>query len=104
VVELNDGTIEHQTVTPESVGVEPAATESIRAGGPDHNAGITRAVLGGEPGPERSLTLMNAGAAIYVAGRAGSIAEGVELAVNAIDSGAAKDALERYVTRTQAFG
>jgi anthranilate phosphoribosyltransferase len=59
-------------------------------------------VLSGDPGPERSLTLMNAGAAIYVAGRADSIADGVKLATEAIDSGAAKDALERYVARTQA--
>jgi len=104
MVELSDGAIQHQTVTPESVGVEPAPGESIRAGGPDHNAGITRGVLGGEPGPERSLTLMNAGAAIYVAGRAESIADGVKLAVEAIDSGAARDSLERYVARTHAFG
>jgi anthranilate phosphoribosyltransferase len=103
VVELDEGSIERKTVTPESVGVEPAPAESIRAGDPDHNAGITRAVLSGEPGPERSLTLMNAGAAIYVAGRADSIAAGVELAVDAIDSGAARDALERYVARTRSL-
>src|SRR3954454_9907591 len=81
VVELSGGTIGRETVTPESVGIEPAPAESTRAGDPDHNAGITRAVLAGEPGPERSLTLMNAGAAIYVAGRADSIADGVKLAV-----------------------
>ena len=100
VVELKDGGIERLTLTPESVGVEPAAAETIRAGGPDQNAGITRGVLAGEPGPERSLTLMNAGGAIYVGGRAGSIEEGVKLAAEAIDSGAATDTLDRYIAHT----
>jgi anthranilate phosphoribosyltransferase len=100
VVELRDGAIERRAITPESVGIEPAAAASIRAGDPEHNAGITRGVLAGEPGPERSLTLMNAGAAVYVAGRADSIEEGVRVATEAIDSGAAREALERYVART----
>src|SRR4051812_6154123 len=103
VVELRDGATERRTITPEEVGVEPFAAELIRSGDPEHNASVTRAVLAGEHGPERSLTLMNAGAAIYVAGRADSIADGVKLAVEAIDSGAATDALERYVARTQTF-
>ena len=103
VVELDDGAIDRGTVTPESVGLEPATADSIRAGDPDHNAGVTRGVLGGEQGPERSLTLMNAGAAVYVAGRAESIEAGVKLAAEAIDSGAATEALERYVERTKKF-
>jgi anthranilate phosphoribosyltransferase len=101
VVELNEATIERRTLTPESIGVEPAAAESIRAGDPEHNAAVMRGVLAGEPGPERSLTLANAGAAIYVGGRADSIKDGVRLAVEAIDSGAATDALERYIERTR---
>jgi anthranilate phosphoribosyltransferase len=104
VVELRNGTTERRTITPEEVGVEPAAAELIRSGDPEHNASVTRGVLRGEHGPERSLTLMNAGAAIYVAGKADSIADGVKLAVEAIDSGAATDALERYVARTRTFG
>src|SRR5204863_9718938 len=95
VVELRDGATERRKVTPESAGIEPAPPESIRAGDPEHNAAVTRGVLAGEPGPERSLTLMNAGAAVYVAGRADSIEEGVRLATDAIDSGAANDAPER---------
>jgi anthranilate phosphoribosyltransferase len=58
-------------------------------------------VLAGEKGPERSLTLLNAGAAIYVGGKAGSIADGVTCAAQAIDSGAARDVLDRYVKRTR---
>ena len=103
VVELDDGAIDRGTVTPEAVGLEPASPESIRAGDPEHNAGVMRAVLSGEHGPERSLTLMNAGAAVYVAGRAGSIEAGVKAAAEAIDSGAATEALERYVERTKSF-
>src|SRR5690349_8186246 len=70
VVELRDGAVHRDTVTPEEAGVEPFAAELVRSGDPEHNAAVTRAVLGGEQGPERSLTLMNAGAAIYVAGKA----------------------------------
>ena len=58
-------------------------------------------MLRGEKGPERSLTLLNAGAAIYVGGKAGSIADGVIRAARAIDSGAAADVLDRYVKRTR---
>jgi anthranilate phosphoribosyltransferase len=101
VVELRDGAIERRTLTPDSIGVEAAPAESIRAGDPEHNAGITRAVLAGEHGPERSLTLANAGAAVYVGGRADSIEDGVKLAAEAIDSGAAMEALEHYVERTR---
>ena len=58
-------------------------------------------MLRGEKGPERSLTLVNAGAAIYVGGKSGTIADGVVKAAQAIDSGAALDLLERYVKRTK---
>ena len=58
-------------------------------------------MIGGAHGPERSVTVLNAGAAIYVGGRADSIAEGVRAAEEAIDSGAAADLLERFVARTR---
>jgi anthranilate phosphoribosyltransferase len=101
VVELNEATIERRTLTPESIGIEPAPAESIRAGDPEQNAAVTRGVLAGEPGPERSLTLANAGAAIYVGGRAESIGDGVSVAAETIDSGAASEALERFIERTR---
>ena len=101
VMEVRDGKVEAFSITPEEVGVEPAPLESVRAGAPERSAEIARAVLAGEDGPERSITLLNAGAAIYVGGRAGSIAEGVERAAESIDSGAARDVLERYVKRTR---
>jgi anthranilate phosphoribosyltransferase len=101
VIEVREGEIEDYTVTPEELGVEAAAPEALRAGSPEANAGVTRAVLAGERGPERSLTLLNAGAAIYVGGRSDSIAAGVNAAEEAIDSGAARDLLERFVARTR---
>jgi anthranilate phosphoribosyltransferase len=100
VAELRDGAIETYAVTPEEVGVEPAPVESFRAGTPARNAELARHVLAGRPGPERSLTVLNAGAAVYVAGKAETIAAGARLAEEAIDSGAAREALERYVKRT----
>jgi anthranilate phosphoribosyltransferase len=101
VVELRDGALHELTVTPEDLGVESAPAEVLGAGEPERNAEIARAVLGGAEGPERAVTLLNAGAAIYVGGRAGSIAEGVRSAERAIDSGAAADLLERFVERTR---
>jgi anthranilate phosphoribosyltransferase len=101
VVEVGEGGLEGFSVSPEDLGVEPVPFESLRAGAPERSAEIARSVLRGEKGPERSLTLLNAGAAIYVGGKSGSIADGVIKAAQAIDSGAAGDVLDRYVKRTK---
>jgi anthranilate phosphoribosyltransferase len=100
-VELRDGAIESYAVTPEELGVERVPSDAIRFGVPDENARIARSVLGGENCPERELTLVNAGAAIYVGGAADTLADGVALARETIDSGAAAGAMERYVERTR---
>jgi anthranilate phosphoribosyltransferase len=100
-VELRDGEIDSYTVTPEDLGVERVPFEAVRFGDPAENARLARAVLGGERGAERELTLANAGAAIYVGGGADSLREGVDAGREAIDSGKAGDALERYVERTK---
>lgn len=102
VVELSQGEIAGWTITPEAIGLEAAPGDAIPSGTPDDNAATLRSVLGGEPGPARSLTLANAGAAIYVGGGAGSMAEGVRAAEEAIDSGAASATLEAFVQRTHA--
>jgi len=86
---------------PEELGVEPAAPDALGAGTAEQNAEIARAVLAGDPGPERSVTLLNAAAAIYVAGRADDLAAGVRAAEAAIDSGAAAEVLERYVEHSR---
>jgi anthranilate phosphoribosyltransferase len=101
VVELRDGAIEGYELTPGQVGLEQAPPDVVRAGTPERNAGIARRVLAGEPGPERSLTALNAGAAIYVGGAAESIEAGVRKAEDAIDSGAAGEVLERFVARSR---
>jgi len=102
VVELRDGKVETYTVTPEDLGVERTPIDTIAFGAPEENARVTRAVLSGaETGVARSLTLVNAGAAVYVAGRANTLAAGVAAAASAVDSGAANDVLERFVSRTQ---
>jgi len=102
VVELRDGKVETYTVTPEELGVERAPLDAIAFGAPEENAQVTRAVLSGaDTDVARSLTLVNAGAAIYAAGRADTLKDGVGAAASAIDSGAAIDVLERFVSRTQ---
>jgi anthranilate phosphoribosyltransferase len=100
-VELRDGQIDSYTVTPEELGVERVAADAVRFGDPAENARIANAVLSGERCPERELTLANSGAAIYVGGVAESLRAGVDAAREAIDSGAAADALRRYVDRTK---
>ncbi len=100
-VELRDGERRHLRVLPEEVGLPAEPREILGAGTPERNAELARAVLGGHPGPERSVTALNAGAAIYVAGRAEDLASGVRAAEEAIDSGAATAVLERYVEATR---
>jgi anthranilate phosphoribosyltransferase len=100
VVELRDGRLSAYDVTPEQVDLELAADGAVGAGTPEQNAQVLRDVLSGAPGTERSLSVLNAGAAIYVAGRAGSLAEGVRAAERSIDDGAAASVLERWVGAT----
>ena len=100
-VELRDGKITPGEITPESVGLSRAPHSALAAGTPEKNAGIARRVLQGGPGPERDLTALNAGAAIFVGGSVSSVEEGVRKAEEAIDSGAANDVLERFVARTR---
>jgi anthranilate phosphoribosyltransferase len=97
VVELKDGRLSTYDVTPEEVGLDPATDGAVGAGTPEENARVLRGVLAGEPGTERELAVMNAAAAIYVAGRAESLREGVERAEESIDSGAADAKLDGYL-------
>ena len=104
VVELRAGRLEGYEVTPAELGVEPAADGAVGAGEPDENAEVVRRVLGGGPGTERSLTVLNAGAAIYAGGVSDSIEAGVRRAEEALDSGAARELLERFVSRSRELG
>ena len=101
IVEVNGERIDVYTVTPQELGVELANGDGVGGGDPQQNAAVTRAVLAGEPGPARDLALVNAGATIYVAGKAATLAEGVEAARAALDDGRAAGTLEAFIAATQ---
>jgi anthranilate phosphoribosyltransferase len=101
VVEVQGEDVRSYTITPEEVSLPPAPAEAIPGGDPQANAETTRRIFAGEAGPPRDLAALNAGAAIYAAGGAATLAEGVRRAEAAIDSGAATAALERFVARTR---
>ena len=102
VVELNEGRLASYEVTPDQVDLPSAADGAVGAGSPAENARVLRGVLEGRPGTERALALLNAGAAIYVAGAEDTIRDGVRRAAESVDSGAALGVLERWVERTRA--
>lgn len=103
VAELDGGRIREITVTPESVGLRAQSVEGLAGGDPDENARRIRSVLtGADQGAARAATLLNAGGALYVAGRAATLQEGVGLATGALDSGAAIEKLEALKAATAA--
>ena len=98
VSEIEGGKVGTYRITPEQYGLKRASLEELRGGDGAENAGITKAVLRGEEtGAKRDIVLLNAGATLYIGGLAGSIAEGIRLAAETIDSGAAYAALEKLV-------
>jgi anthranilate phosphoribosyltransferase len=101
VVEVSASETRRYTVKAGDVGLDECGPDALAGGSPDRNAEVTRGILAGEKGPERDLALLNAGAAIYASGRSGDLADGVRAAAEAVDSGAAAAALERFVARTQ---
>jgi anthranilate phosphoribosyltransferase len=101
VVEVRRGSLERYTVRPEDAGLARVPAGELPGGDPDANARLARRVFAGEPGTARALSVLNAGAAIYVADRAPTLVEGVRAAERAIDSGACQELLERFVARTR---
>jgi anthranilate phosphoribosyltransferase len=99
-VEVTGEGVNYYMIAPEQAGLERADPAALLGGDPDCNADIVRSVLGGEQGPRRDLIVLNAGAALLVADRAASLEEGVRQAEQAIDSGAALEKLDRFVTTT----
>ncbi len=89
-------------ITPEDFGLSRAAIQEIMGGDPRENARITRVILEGEQGPKRDMVVMNAAAAIYVAGKAKNVKEASLIAQDAIDSGKAKMVLDGLVQQTRA--
>ena len=100
VVEVEGDALRRYVVESADVGIPAAPPEAVSGGTPGGDAVIVRAVLAGEPGPRRDIALLNGGAAIYAAGRADSLAEGVEAARAAVDDGAAERALDAYLALT----
>ena len=97
MLELSDGAVRHVVVDPAELGLPAAGLGNLVGGDPATNAQLARRVLDGEPGPHRDIVVLNAAAAIVAAGRAGGLAEGLDLARRSLDEGAAARVLERLV-------
>ena len=97
VCEIRDGWFRSYVIEPEDFGFERCAREDMRGGTPEENAKITLAVLKGEKGHKRNAVLLNAGAALYIGGKAEDMKDGVALAAEMIDSGRALETLGRLI-------
>ena len=103
---VRDGGVATASIDPTDFGIAPARTEDLRGGDADHNADVVRRLLDGEPGPVRDAVLLNAGAALAVYDGAGAtvtdaLTAGLERAREAVDSGAARAVLQRWVAATR---
>ena len=103
VHELRDGALREYNISPKEVGLAEAPNEAARGGNPEENAAALRAVLDGDTGPLRDITLLNAAAALVAADLASELKEGVRLAARAVDSGAARDKLAAFGKLTGSF-
>jgi anthranilate phosphoribosyltransferase len=101
VLALHGGVVEEFTVDPQALGLAPAVAADLRGGGPEDNADAVRRVLAGDLGPHRDIVLLNAGAALVVAGKVDDIAAGIELAGAAIDDGRAESTLAKMAAVSQ---
>jgi anthranilate phosphoribosyltransferase len=103
VAELKNGTVQRYSIAPEDFGVERSSLAEIKAADPQDSVKTILSVLDNQAGAARDIVMLNAGAAIYVAGLADSLQEGVEKADQAIASGEARKRLDRLVVLTQSF-
>ena len=98
ICEIKDGWYKTFTIKPEDFGMERCTKDDLKGGSPEENAQITRDILSGKlTGPQRDATLLNAGAALYIGGKASDMKEGVKLAADIIDSGKAAKTLEKII-------
>jgi anthranilate phosphoribosyltransferase len=104
VIEVSEGRTEEWFVEPGEFGLRAAELKEVAGSSPEENAAASRGVLAGERGPRRDLVLLNAGAAIYLGGLAGSLGEGIGKAATAIDDGAATELLDRLIATTAQLG
>jgi anthranilate phosphoribosyltransferase len=104
IIEVKDGKTDEWFTSPDDVGLDRDELEAVAGGTPEHNAGVITAVLDGQDGPARDVTLLNAGAAILVGGGVDDLAGGVDRAREAIESGAAREVLSRLVELSGRLG
>lgn len=97
VCEIKDGWFKSYVITPEEFGFERCTKEDLKGGTPEENAKITLAILNGEKGSKRNAVLMNAGAALYIGGKADNMKDGIALAAEIIDSGKALETLKKLI-------
>ena len=97
ICEIRDGWFKSYEIVPEDFGFARCTKADLKGGTPEENAEITRAILGGEKGHKRNAVLMNAGAALYIGGKADSMKDGVALAAEMIDSGRALETLNKLI-------
>jgi anthranilate phosphoribosyltransferase len=100
VSELRNGVIRNYRIQPEDFGMARASVLEIKGGNAKENAAIVQSVLNGQSGPKRNMVLLNAGAAFYAAAKALDIREGIAMATESIESGAAREKLAQLVKRT----
>lgn len=101
VCEIRDGWFQSYTLTPEQFGYERCSKEELVGGTPEENAEITRAIVEGrERGAKRQAVCLNAGAALYIVGKAGTIEDGVRMAEKLIDSGEAAKKLQEFIAES----
>ena len=99
VCEYKEGWMKNYQITPEQFGFERCTKQDLKGGTPEENAAITRGILSGEiRGHKRNTVLLNAGAALYIGGKADSMAEGIKLAGELIDSGKALEVLDKVIS------
>ena len=104
VGELKDGVIREYEIHPEDFGMTMFSNRALRVETPQESVAMLRSVLGNEPGAPRDTVVLNSGAALYAANVASSIEGGIELAAEALRTGAAKAKMEQFVTFTQQAG
>ena len=97
ICEIRDGWFKTFTIAPEDFGLSRCTKDDLRGGDPQENAAITRNILKGEKGPKRDAVLLNAGASLYIGGKAESIKDGILLAAELIDSGKAEETLSKVI-------
>lgn len=97
VCEFKDGWFRSYTIAPEDFGFERCTKDDLKGGTPKENAKITREILGGAKGHKRNAVLMNAGAALYIGGKAETLKDGIALAAKIIDSGKALETLDKLI-------